>query len=122
MKYILMLLTLMMALSCLWLVAANAATVNASWTANTESDLAGYNLYQAPGACALPGAFAKVATFGKAASTGSTTIAADGTYCFKLTAFDTANNESLFSNTAEKAVNINPPVAPVGFTITSVTP
>ena len=100
---------------------AEAATVTATWNANTDADLNGYNLYQAPGACALPGPFAKVATFGKTSTTGTTSIAADGTYCFKLTAFDTANNESLFSNTAEKVVNVNPPAAPTGFTITSVT-
>ena len=110
-----------MLLAGLWAYPADAATVNLAWDANTEADLAGYKLYRAPGVCATPGAFATVGTFGKV-TTGSNVVATDGTYCYRLTATDTAANESLFSNTAEAVVNVVPPVAPTGFSVQSVLP
>ncbi len=96
---------------------AEAAT--ATWQNAPDTDLAGVNIYRAPGACATPGAFAKIDTVTKPATGPMPTSEvlpnppADGKYCHRATSFDTANNEStVFSNTAEFEYNVVPPGAP----------
>lgn len=102
-------------------VTAEASTVNLAWNANTEADLAGYNLYRAFQPCSTQGPLAKVGTVGKVV-TMTDTVSVDGTYCYDLTAFDTANNESAHSTKAEAIVNVNPPLAPTNFRVTGVVP
>jgi hypothetical protein len=107
------------------LVAAPAWALDATlaWDARTESDLAWYKIYRAPGACANPGAFAMVRQVNKTATSNPTTTtdtlpAGDGTYCYKATAGDTVGNESVFSNTSEVVANQVPPMAPQNFRAT----
>lgn len=107
-------------------VSAWAGSATLTWTANGESDLAGYKIYRGNGVCAVgplqplvvsgnPVSLGKVTTF-----TDTTVPVFDGDLCYEITAFDTANNESPRSNRATKAINGIPPIAPTGLVITGV--
>ncbi|GAA0854696.1 endonuclease [Aliiglaciecola litoralis] len=66
--------------------------VELAWSANTESDLAGYNVYRAT---TSGGTFSQIngALVNTSAYTDSA-VAADTTYFYKITAVDTSSNES----------------------------
>lgn len=108
---------------------AFAGSADLSWTANTETDLAGYKVYRGNGVCAIgplqpllnasgvPVSLGKVTTF-----TDATVPVFDGSLCYEITAVDVAGNESAHSNRATKAVNLVPPVPPLGLVIVDVKP
>lgn len=105
---------------------AEAGSANLTWTANTESDLAGYKLYRGNGVCA-PGPLQPLGTGAlipkPATSFTDTTVPNfDGTLCYELTAVDLAGNESPRSVRASKVVNLVPPAAPLDLQIVTVTP
>ena len=87
-----------------------------TWSANTESDLAGYKIYRttAPTECSNP---APVPT-APIASVGLVTVYTDtfpivsGTVCWEITAVDTQGNESPRSNRVTKVIVNLPPSAP----------
>lgn len=93
-----------------------ASSMTFEWDANTESDLAGYRLYQSN----TSGNY----TFGVGNEVGSTlagtetlTISVeDGIWYWVLTAYDTDGFESEPSNEVDTA----PPVAPSGLRITII--
>ena len=87
-------------------VAAQAATVQVSWNANTEAELAGYNVYYGT----------ESGTYGEPVSTTETsqlltlTPEVGTTYYFAVTAYDTSSNESAFSE--EVSLFVPDPTAP----------
>jgi hypothetical protein len=102
----------------------HAADAVLTWTANTETDLAGYKFYRSNQNCTNQGPLAPLIVNGAPAQVGKVTTFTDanlppfdGTYCWEITAFDTAANESTRSNRVSKAVNTVPPVAPAGLSV-----
>jgi hypothetical protein len=97
-----------------------SATLNlkATWTPNTESDMAGYNLYRTDGTrlklnpALIPHPPVLPYNFSVTVPDNSS-----GTMTFILTAVDTTGNESLDSATASKIYDLVPPSKPIGLTI-----
>lgn len=98
---------------CVVIIAA-LAVASPSWAATATwdavADAEGYKLYRALGTCANPGAFATVNTYGLVTTGAITNPPANGTYCHKLTAFNSVG-ESPFSNTVEFKYTVLPPTA-----------
>lgn len=99
--------------------AAMAADVTLSWIANTESDLAGYKIYQST----ISGQYgAPVATVGKITTQTLTlpTLTVDQTYFWTITAYDLAGNESGKSAEASKFIAGVPAVTKPGTPVLTV--
>jgi hypothetical protein len=112
---------------CLIPVISYAAEGVLTWTPNTEVDLAGYRVYFAPQSCTAQGPLAPLMVGGVAVQVGKVSTYThinlpniDGTLCWEITAIDTSGNESMHSVRVTKVVNLIPPVAPVGLTVTVV--
>ncbi len=73
-----------------------------TWDANSEEDLAGYKVYMGT----------ESGVYGDPVDVTEPTFLFEGlevgTYFFAVTAFDTANNESGFSNEASKTISVDP--------------
>ncbi len=71
-----------------------------SWTANTESDLAGYKVYRGT----QSGVYGTSIAVGNVTTYQFTNLAPNTTYFFSITALDTAGNESVPSSEVSKSV------------------
>lgn len=102
MKRILLLTTLIliMAISpCL------ASTVEVSWNANTEADMASYNVYQ--GNTLIGNVLHPTTKY-------TVNNLVDGTYSFQVSAVDTSGNESIRSDAVSIKIDTTAPAKPTG--------
>jgi len=95
--------------------AAYAAVTNLAWDANTETDLAGYKLYQST--VGPTGPFTYVKTIVKGTLATATADLPDGTYWWVLTAYDNSGNESGYSNVVTRTIDTVAPAAPKNFRV-----
>lgn len=92
--------------------------LKATWTPNTETDLAGYNLYRTDGTrlkinpALIPASIVQPYLFSVTVPDNSS-----GTMTFVLTAVDTSGNESSDSIPANRVYDLVPPTRPIGFTV-----
>lgn len=80
---------------------ANTTGVNLTWTANGETDLAGYKVYRATASGSYG---APIATVGKTTSYAAGGLTKGTTYFFVITAYDSSGNESSYSNEVSKSI------------------
>ena len=102
-------------------MAMAASNVTLIWDANSETDLAGYRLYQSQ----IPGVYTfgdgnQVATILAGTETVQIADMADGTYFWVLTAYDNDGNESGASNEVTANLDTLAPGAPATVTITII--
>jgi fibronectin type 3 domain-containing protein len=82
--------------------APTTSSVTLTWTPNTDTDLAGYKIYRATASGAYGAALATVPA--GTVTHLATGLAVNTTYFFVITAYDTAGNESPFSNEVSKSI------------------
>jgi len=98
--------------------AAGITAIDLSWTANTESDLAGYKIYQST---TSGSDYTVIATVGKTTQYQDGLVQSNITYYYAITALDLSNNESEKSSEVSVKTSTAPPSAPAGLSASSVT-
>lgn len=87
---------------------AHGAAVRISWSPNSESDLAGYKVYYGTAS----GSYSKVVNTGLSTYVDISGLSSGMTYYFAVTAYDTGNNESGYSQEAHALIPNQAVVAP----------
>ncbi len=94
---------------------ASGSNVILNWSSNAETDLAGYNIYRGSSQGWL-----KINISLIAGNTYTDSNLLNGTYAYRITAVDTAGNESLPSNEASVTISIAPLQPPINLRVSSV--
>ena len=87
------------------------------WDPNSESDLAGYYIYEAQTADGQVVGTYMVSVPAPLTEFLFVDSHVDGQYYWKITAYDTAGNESGFSNEVTADFNVTPPTPPTGCSV-----
>jgi fibronectin type 3 domain-containing protein len=82
--------------------APTISSATLTWDSNTDSDLAGYKIYQAIASGVYGAALATVPA--GTVTYQATGLSANTTYFFVITAYDIAGNESAYSNEVSKSI------------------
>jgi len=96
-----------------------AVQVTATWSPNTESDLAGYNIYRST---TSGSGYVKINSSVIIKTTApqyvdNFTGSVEGNYYYVVTAVDTSGNESAYSNEGSTHIDTSAPAPPNGITV-----
>jgi len=97
-----------------------AVQITANWSANSESDLAGYNIYRSTtsGSGYVKINSSIIAKTSSPQYVDNISGSVETTYYYVVTAVDTSGNESSYSSEKSTHVDTMAPSAPSGLTIT----
>ncbi|MBN2333827.1 MAG: hypothetical protein JXO49_12080 [Deltaproteobacteria bacterium] len=95
---------------------AHALTVTANWTANSESDLAGYNIYRSTSSGS---GFTKLnpSLITNPSYIDTVNGEIESTFYYVVSAVDSSGNESGYSNEANVRIDTSAPQPPNGITV-----
>ncbi|MFA6306715.1 MAG: fibronectin type III domain-containing protein [Patescibacteria group bacterium] len=91
-----------------WFYPAKTGSATLSWNPNTEFNLAGYRIYYGPSLrdnnCP-PGGYPEKIDVGKTTDYKLNNLVSGRTYYFSITSYNTANQESCFSEEGKKIIS-----------------
>lgn len=97
--------------------ATPSSRIDLAWSANTESDLSGYNVYRSTTSGFTPSSANQIASALRTAAYSDVGLSGSTTYYYRVTAVDTSGNESAASTQASATTPQGPVVPPSSLTV-----